>query len=384
MTARVRQAPLDEAYRYLTEAGVAGRIAEHKRRFGDELVILGHHYQRDAIVQFADFVGDSFKLSRVASQQRTARYVVFCGVHFMAETADMLTPDQVAVLLPHLQAGCTLADMASIDQLEAAWEQLGQLTDATIVPITYVNSSAAIKAFCGAHGGAVCTSGNAPQVLAWAMAGDTPGAPAAGQRKVLFLPDQHLGRNTAWATGWPLESLVTWDPHQPDGGLDRRELAPAKIILWQGECCVHMHFTAEHVRQAHRDGAGWPVIVHPECRWEVVQAADLAGSTEFILQTVRDAPAGSRWAVGTEINLVNRLAREVAPDKQVRCLSGRPSLCKTMFLIDPPHLLWVLDELAAGRVVNRIAVDPDTRRDARVAVERMLELAPSKTTGVKG
>lgn len=352
-------------------------IAEHKRRFGPRLVILGHHYQQDEVIQFADFTGDSLKLSQLAAEQKDAEFVLFCGVHFMAESADILTADRVKVILPDLSAGCSMADMAAIDQLEEAWTDLEGLTQDTVVPITYVNSSAAIKAFCGGHGGACCTSSNARNVLAWALDGLTPDAPVA--RKVLFLPDQHLGRNTAYAMGWPLDRMALWDPALPQGGLNAEQIRRAAILLWKGHCSVHALFKPEQIDLIRATDPECQVIVHPECDWAVVQKADLSGSTEFIIRTIEQAPAGSKWAVGTEIHLVHRLAARFDGVKSVRLLAGIQCLCTTMYRIDMKHMLWVLDELAAGRVQNQIIVDPETKALARIALERMLALRAPAT-----
>lgn len=349
------------------------QIIARKSQLGRRLVILGHHYQQDEVIEFADFTGDSFKLSQLASQQKDAEFVVFCGVHFMAESADILTADRVQVILPDLTAGCSMADMAGIDQVEDAWDHLTRTTDAVIVPITYVNSSAAVKAFVGGHDGACCTSSNAPQVLRWALGGEASGAPNV-RRKVLFLPDQHLGRNTAYGLGWPLDSMLVYDPKQPNGGLSDEQIRSAVFFLWKGHCSVHQLFTARQVDEIRAIDPDYRVIVHPECDWSVVQKADLAGSTEFIIRTIENAPAGSKWAVGTEVHLVHRLAKRFEGVKSVRLLSGIQCLCTTMYRIDMKHLLWTLDELAAGRIVNRIHVDPETKALARIALDRMLSL----------
>ncbi len=370
------QPPIPDRYRQMTDDQVAEAIRAHKRRFGRRLVILGHHYQQDDVIQFADFTGDSLKLSQLAAEQTEAKYVVFCGVHFMAESADILTDADVAVILPDLAAGCSMADMATIEQAEEAWRFLKTTTDARIVPITYVNSAAGIKAFCGAHDGACCTSGNARRVLEWALQTDR-------DVKVLFLPDEHLGRNTAYAMGWPLESMVVYDPNEPSGGLNAEQVRAARFILWNGYCSVHQLFTTQQCDEVRRTDPACKIIVHPECTWQVVQNADLAGSTEYIVKTIRDAPLGSRWAVGTEIHLVNRLAQQYEGKKVVRSLAGIQCLCTTMYRIDIRHLLWALDNLAQGRIVNRVQVDPDTRRLATIALERMLQLRPAQavTTG---
>ncbi|MBI4578969.1 MAG: quinolinate synthase NadA [Planctomycetes bacterium] len=358
------QPPLPPPYSRLSEREMCGRICAHKAAFGRRLVILGHHYQQDDVIQFADFTGDSLKLSQLAARQADAEFVVFCGVHFMAESADILTHDDVAVILPDLSAGCSMADMAMIDQVEDAWDRFAGATDEKIIPITYVNSTADVKAFCGRHDGACCTSSNARKVLEYALTqGD----------KVLFLPDQHLGRNTAYALGNPLESMVVYDPHADDGGLTDEQVLGARFILWKGHCSVHQLFTEQHCEQVRRSDPARRILVHPECRWEVVQRSDLAGSTEYILKVLEEAPEGTSWAVGTEAHLVNRLAMRYAGRKYIRSLAGIQCLCTTMYRIDLPHLTWSLDELAAGRVVNRIKVDPDTCHHAIVALQRMLD-----------
>jgi len=365
---------LPSSYASLGPQEMADRIRAHKEAFGDRLVILGHHYQRDEVIQFADFAGDSLKLSQLAAEQARAEFVVFCGVHFMAESADILTEDPVAVILPDLAAGCGLADMADLEQLEGAWSRLTAATDARIIPITYVNSAASIKGFCGQHGGACCTSGNARKVLEYALTqGD----------KVIFLPDQHLGRNTAYSLDYPLDSMALYDPHANDGGLTDEQVRGAKFILWKGHCSVHQLFTVEHCEQAHAADPRCRIIVHPECPWEVVQKADEAGSTEYIIKAIDEAPDGSRWAVGTETHLVNRLANRHAGRKTVGWLGGVRSLCDTMYRIDLPHLLWCLDELASGRVVNRIRVDDEIAHYARVALQRMLDNVSSRPLAAK-
>jgi quinolinate synthase len=367
------QPPLPPIYARLTAAALGDRIREHKAAFGKRLVVLGHHYQQDDVIEYADFTGDSFKLSLIAAQQRDAEFVVFCGVHFMAESADILTDDRVQVILPDLTAGCSMADMAGIEQLEDAWEDLHSECDATIVPITYVNSSAAVKAFVGRNGGACCTSSNARQVLEWALDGEQP-AVATGRRKILFLPDQHLGRNTAFGMGWPLAAMAVFDPKEPVGGITPAALGDATVLLWKGHCSVHQLFTAKQVDEIRAIDPEFRVVVHPECDWSVVQKADLAGSTEFIIRTIEESPRGSKWAVGTEVHLVHRLAKRFEGEKTIRLLAGIQCLCTTMYRIDPKHLAWSLDELAAGRVPNRIRVDPETKADARIALDRMLSL----------
>lgn len=367
------QPPLPPQYAKLTEDEMCLAIAERKRQLGSRLVILGHHYQQDEVIQFADFTGDSLKLSQIGAKQKDAEFIVFCGVHFMAESADILSDDRVKVILPDLSAGCSMADMADIDQLEDAWEFLVEECGANLVPITYVNSAASIKAFCGGHGGACCTSSNARKVLEWAFdQGD----------KVIFLPDQHLARNTAYAMGVALDEMVVYDPRKRSGGLMPEQVRDAKVILWKGHCSVHGLFTIGQCEEIRRTDPECKILVHPECPWEVVQKADLAGSTEFIIKTVRESPPGSRWAIGTEIHLVNRLAN-TSPDKGVRSLAGIQCLCTTMFRIDQRHLLWALDELTAGRVVNQIKVDPETRRLAVIALERMLANVSAQPVAIK-
>lgn len=358
------QPPLPPQYTQMSEREMSDRIRRHKAAFGRRLVILGHHYQQDEVIQFADFTGDSLKLSQLAGAQAEAEFVVFCGVHFMAESADILTREDVAVILPDLSAGCSMADMAMIEQVEDAWDRFTEATDAKIIPITYVNSTADVKAFCGRHDGACCTSSNARKVLEWALTqGD----------KVLFLPDQHLGRNTAYAMGFPLHAMATYDPHATDGGLSDEQVADARFLLWKGHCSVHQLFTVQHCEQIRRSDSRARIIVHPECRWEVVQQADMAGSTEYIIKVIDEAAEGTRWAVGTEAHLVNRLANRHADHKFVRSLAGLQCLCTTMYRIDLPHLTWSLDELAAGRIVNRIQLAPSVRHGAILALQRMLD-----------
>lgn len=367
------QPPLPSKYSALTEDEVVEAILERKRTLGSRIVILGHHYQQDEVIQFADFTGDSLKLAQLGGQQEHAEFIVFCGVHFMAESADILTDEGVTVILPDLSAGCSMADMADIDQLEEAWEFLVEECNAHVIPITYVNSSAAIKAFCGGHGGACCTSSNAGAVLEWAF--------KQGE-KVIFLPDQHLGRNTAYAMGIGLEKMLVYDPQQSGGGLTPTRVRDAKVLLWKGHCSVHGLFTPAQCDEIRRIDPECKILVHPECTWEVVQKADLAGSTEFIIKAVREAPPGSKWAIGTEVHLVNRLAGQF-PDKPIRSLAGIQCLCTTMYRIDLKHLLWSLDELVAGRVVNRIKVDPETKRLAVIGLERMLANVPPQPVAVK-
>ena len=342
------------------------RIAAARAKLGADAVILGHHYQRDEVIRFADYTGDSYKLSKAAAEAN-AKYMLFCGVHFMAETADVLAQPWQQVILPDLNAGCSMADMAEIGQVEDCWDALERagLTGSTL-PLTYMNSAAAIKAFCGERGGLVCTSSNARGAFEWAF---------ARAEKILFLPDQHLGRNTASAMGIPLSDMAVWDPYMINGGLTAERLRSAKVILWKGHCSVHQRFLPEHVDRVRREEPGMQVIVHPECRWEVCQKADAIGSTERIIKVINEAPAGTSFAVGTEIHLVNRLAKRFAPlGKRVITLDDAGCLCTTMYRISPQHLAWALENLVEGRVVNRIKVDDDVKQWARVALDRMLEI----------
>jgi quinolinate synthase len=372
--AMVWQKPIPELYRQLTEAELNVRIASAKEALGSKLVILGHHYQQDSIVEWADFAGDSFELSQKAAAQRGIQYVIFCGVHFMAESADILTPPNVQVILPDLGAGCSMADMANLEQTEECWAQLAETCpDQTVVPITYMNSSAAIKAFVGEHGGAVCTSSNCAAVLKWALAGGATGAAEGRKIKVLFFPDQHLGRNTAYSMGYPLESMALWDPREDLGGNEIEKLVAADFVLWKGHCSVHQLFRSEHVDQVRAKYPAMKVLVHPECRWEVVQKADLVGSTAYIVKQIEAAPAGSQWAVGTEVHLISRLAKKY-PEQKILVLSDCQCLCTTMFRIDLPHLCWVMENLVQGVVVNQIKVNLGTRKWALVALDRMLEI----------
>ena len=349
-----------------SDPDLAARAAKAKAALGSRVFILGHHYQRDEVIAFADVTGDSFKLAQQAADHPEAEFIVFCGVHFMAESADILTDDRQQVVLPDLAAGCSMADMAEIGQVEAAWAALEAAgIAATTVPMTYMNSSAAIKAFTGRHGGAICTSSNAQRALQWAF--------EQGER-VLFLPDQHLGRNTAVRDlGMSLDDCVVFDPRKPDGGLTREELVGARMILWKGHCSVHGRFTADAVDEVRARIPDVTVIVHPECRNEVVEKADLVGSTEAIIAAIDNAPSGSAWAVGTELNLVRRLALR-HPDKTISYLDRTVCFCSTMNRIDLPHLVWALESLVDGTVVNRITVDADTAHWARVALDRMLAL----------
>ncbi len=359
------QAPLPDDYTRASEDELGERIAAAKHALGDRLVILGHHYQRDEVIRWADAVGDSFKLARFAADNHRATDIVFCGVHFMAESADVLTADHQRVMLPDLNAGCSMADMADLDQVEECWEQIADTTSIErVVPITYMNSSAALKSFVGRHGGAVCTSSNARAVLEWALAkGD----------KVLFFPDQHLGRNTGFTMGYDATDMCVWNPRVDLGGLEERELKEATLLLWKGHCSVHQRFRPEHIAVARREHPDVDVIVHPECAHEVVALADRVGSTERIQEWVRDAPSGATIAIGTEVHMVQRLAKE-QPDKTIFTLDPLICPCSTMFRIDGPHLAWVLEHLVNGEVVNQIVVDPDTAEGARIALERMLEI----------
>jgi len=342
------------------------RIAKARALLGSTTLLLGHHYQRDEVIRFADATGDSYKLSKIASETE-AKYIVFCGVHFMAESADVLGRAGQQVILPDMNAGCSMADMAEISQVEACWDALALLglTD-EIVPLTYMNSTAAIKAFCGEHGGLVCTSSNARAAFEWAF--------ARGKR-ILFLPDQHLGRNTGFAMGISLAEMVVWDPWGLQGGQTKQSLAASRLILWKGHCAVHQRFLPNHVDQVRAKYPGIQVIVHPECRWEVCQKADALGSTERLIALVEEAPAGQMFAVGTEIHLVNRMARRFAAQgKKVITLDDTGCLCTTMYRISPQHLAWALENLIEGRVVNRIQVRPSVKHWARVALDRMLEV----------
>ncbi len=343
------------------------RIAAARQRLGATTLLLGHHYQRDEVIRFADVTGDSYKLSKIAAES-PAKYIVFCGVHFMAESADVLAHEGQQVILPDLNAGCSMADMAEISQVEACWEALERvgLSD-EFIPLTYMNSTAAIKAFCGEHGGLVCTSSSARAAFEWAF--------ARGKR-ILFLPDQHLGRNTGYEMGIPLNEMTVWDPWALQGGQTPQSIASSRILLWKGHCAVHQRFLPSHVDQVRAKYPGVQVIVHPECRWEVCQKADALGSTERLIALVEQAPAGTMFAVGTEIHLVNRMARRFAAEgKRIITLDDTGCLCTTMFRITPQHLAWALENLVAGRVVNRIQVRPNIKRWAKVALDRMLEVS---------
>ncbi|MFD3457510.1 quinolinate synthase NadA [Streptomyces sp. NPDC058691] len=346
------------------------RARAAKEKLGDKVFVLGHHYQRDEVIQFADVTGDSFKLARDAAARPEAEYIVFCGVHFMAESADILTSDDQAVILPDLAAGCSMADMATAEQVAECWDVLTEAGVADVtVPVSYMNSSADIKAFTGRHGGTICTSSNAKRALEWAFEQGE-----GRENKVLFLPDQHLGRNTAVRDmGFSLEDCVVYNPHKPNGGLTMEQLRDARMILWRGHCSVHGRFSLESVEDVRARIPGVNVLVHPECKHEVVAAADQVGSTEYIIKALEAAPAGSSWAIGTELNLVRRLAK-AHPDKQIVFLDKTVCFCSTMNRIDLPHLVWTLESLADGKVVNRIQVDKETEHFAKLALERMLAL----------
>ncbi len=353
-------------YATLAADEIRERTRAARRALGKRVVVLGHHYQRDSVIEFADVRGDSFKLAQLAAGQPDAEFIVFCGVHFMAESADVLRQPHQTVILPDMKAGCSMADMAIIEDVEEAWDRLTAVHGDTIVPITYMNSTAALKAFCGARGGVVCTSSNARSVLEWAW---------ARKPRVFFFPDQHLGRNTASAMGVPLDHMAEWDFRVEDlDGVNARAFRPeTRIILWRGFCSVHTKFSRRQIDEIRAADPAVKVLVHPECPYDVVQNADLVGSTEFIIEQVERAPAGASWAIGTEINLVHRLAAE-HPGQHIRSLQKNVCPCATMNRIDPAHLLWTLENLAAGHVVNPVRVPDDIRRDARIALDRMLAL----------
>jgi quinolinate synthase len=359
------QVPLPDEYTRATPAELESAIRRAKDTLGERLLILGHHYQRPEVFRWADATGDSFKLAKFAAENDQATDIVFCGVHFMAESADVLTADHQRVMLPDLAAGCSMADMADIEQVEEAWEALADVVDVDrVVPITYMNSSAALKAFVGRNGGAVCTSSNARAVLEWSL--------ARGE-KVLFFPDQHLGRNTAYAMGYGAADERVWNPRLEQGGLEDLDLKEATFLLWKGHCSVHQRFRPEHIAAARAEHADVQVIVHPECAHDVVALADRVGSTERILEWVNDAPSGSRIGIGTEVHMVQRLAAE-HPDKHIFTLDPLVCPCSTMFRIDEPHLSWTLDHLVRGDVINQITVDADTAQWAKVALQRMLDI----------
>lgn len=417
------QPALPDKYTKMSDNQLADAIKARKAELGSDLVILGHHYQQDDVIQFADFDGDSFKLSQLAAEKVEevgAKFVVFCGVHFMAETADILTPSteagddtDVQVILPDMGAGCSMADMADYDQTQDCWDQLQEVfrgqgakgasadpqaqhsTPAPlspsapsyrVIPVCYMNCTAAIKAFCGQHGGAVCTSSNCDKIFDWALlGGDTPLADGE-QVKILFLPDQHLGRNTGAQAGFdPVTQMCLWDPKHDLGGNDEQKILDSTFILWKGHCSVHKLFRPEHVDEVRAEWPDVTVIAHPECAYELCQKADMTGSTEGIIQAIQSAEPGSRWAIATEVHLVNRLVNEAkARGVQARILSSCQCLCTTMYRIDMPHILWVLDNLAEGKVVNRIAVHPDARKHAITALQRMLDItAKAKPSAIK-
>ena len=357
--------PLPDRYLGLPDDVMERRIAAARATLGDRLLILGHHYQRDEVIKFADIQGDSFKLARQAASRGDAEYIVFCGVHFMAESADVLSGPGQQVILPDLAAGCSMADMAAPDQLEVCWNELRQLGVTDPIPVTYINSAASIKAFCGERNGVVCTSSNAEATLRWAW--------ERGEQ-ILFLPDQHLGRNTAYGMGVPLDEMVVWDPDVPFGDVDPAALRSARMILWKGHCSVHTRFSVAQVELMRQQHPGVRIIVHPECTWDVVQAADDSGSTEYIIQQITNGPVGSSWAVGTEVHLVSRLAETLAPDRTVMTLDPIGCLCSTMFRVSPNHLLWILDELVEGKVHNQIVVPEREKYWTRVALDRMLSI----------
>ncbi len=360
------QQDIPREYLAMTPEELDRRIAYAKAKLGTRLTVLGHHYQRDEVIKFADFTGDSFKLARHAAEKEGLEYVLFCGVHFMAESADILTAEKVKVILPNMAAGCSMADMADPNDVYQAWDEIHEMLGdgASVVPVTYMNSAATLKAFVGEREGLVCTSSNAARALTWAF--------ERGE-KVLFFPDQHLGRNTGYAMGIPLDEMVLWNWRMPHGGVTAEQLKKAKIILWQGHCSTHQRFTAAQIEKARKEHPGVRVIVHPECPWDVVQAADDNGSTEKIVKAISEAPAGTTWAVGTEINLVNRLAAQ-NPDKTVFCLDPVVCPCSTMYRIHPAYIAWVLEALLQGVVVNEVKVDAETRKWSLVALERMLAL----------
>lgn len=359
---------LEARYSSLGEDEAVARIREARAKLGDELLILGHHYQQDAVIQFADITGDSYALSLKAAQIEKAKYIIFCGVHFMAESADILTPPDKVVILPDMRAGCTMADMADLEQVELAWEEIAECTGDRVVPVTYINSAANLKNFVGRNGGAVCTSTNARKVIEWAF---TQG------KKLLFFPDQHLGRNTCAAMGVPLDEMIVWNPDELNGGHEPDAVDAARVLLWKGHCSVHMGFSPGHIEYWRKQRPGIRVIVHPECTYEVVQAADEYGSTGHIIKAVEAAPAGTEWAIGTEIHLVNRL-QTAHPDQFVTSLSPFQCLCATMYRIRPQYLLWVMENLLEGRVVNQVKVPDDVAEGARLALDRMIEITQAK------
>ncbi len=355
---------MPQNYKTMSVEKMEARVRAIKEKFGERLFIPGHHYQKDEVIQFSDATGDSLQLAQVAAKNDKAEYIVFCGVHFMAETADILTGDHQKVILPDMRAGCSMADMADLIQVERAWPILQELFGDTILPLTYVNSTAAIKAFVGRHGGATVTSSNAEKMVAWAL---------AQKERIFFLPDQHLGRNTAYKLGIALDEMAVWDPltDSLEYKGDRKRI---KVILWKGHCSVHENFTVKNIEYIRQTKPDMNIIVHPECSWEVVQQSDYAGSTKYIIETIQNAPTGSKWAIGTEMNLVNRLIQQ-HPDKEIISLNPYMCPCLTMNRIDLPHFLWTLESLEQGKIVNQITVSPSIAKDAVQALERMLALA---------
>lgn len=364
--AGVRWQKIPISYLKMSTEEIDTRISQARASLGSQVIILGHHYQRNEVIKFADFQGDSFKLSQYAAGHREAEHILFCGVHFMAETADVLSAPDQKVLLPNITAGCSMADMAHIDDVLDCWDDLQEVfgDDGAIVPVTYMNSTAAIKALCGRNNGVVCTSSNAEAAFKWSF---------EHSERILFLPDQHLGRNTGLKFGIGLDDMIVWNPFKPLGGHTEEEISKAKIILWQGHCSVHTRFTLPQIEQARIKYPNVNVIVHPECKMEVVQASDFNGSTEYIIDMVQKAPSGSVWAIGTEISLVNRLSQQ-NPDKTVFCLDSVVCPCSTMYRIHPAYLLWMLDGLNSGVTLNQIKVDHQTREEAKIALDRMLTL----------
>lgn len=361
------QKPLPPEFSEASDSFLIESIKRSKEILGESLFILGHHYQRDDIIQFADARGDSLALSKLAAAQTAAKYIVFCGVHFMAEAADILTSDDQIVILPDLNAGCSMADMANIDQVSLCWQDLEAIVDIkNVVPITYINSAANLKAFVGRYGGSVCTSSNAQSVVKWALN-------KSENSKIIFFPDQHLGRNTAYDLGFNENDMVVWDPHMELGGNDKQELADAKFILWKGHCSIHQRFSTSNIADFRKQYPNGQVIVHPECSHDVVSEADLAGSTDYIIKTITAAPTGAIFGVGTEIHLVNRLATE-HPDKTIVSLDPLVCPCATMFRIDLKHLAWILNMLTKGTVTNQIKVEKDIQEFAKLALDRMLEI----------
>ena len=354
-------------YQTLLPNELSARTAEAKRALGRRVMVLGHNYQRDGVIEHADFRGDSLLLAKLAAQHADRPYVVFCGVHFMAETADILSRSKQTVILPDLAAGCSMADMAAIEQVDQCWDSLGRIcpVEDTVTPVVYVNSAAVLKAFCGEHGGITCTSSNARAIMEWAW---------GRRQKILFFPDEHLGRNTANKMGMPREHMIVWDPYLPNGGHSAEAIKQARLILWKGHCSVHQMFQPAHAEYFKKHYSDIQIIVHPECHEDVVNQADLVGSTEFIIRTVSAAPAGTTWAVGTELNLVNRLKRD-HPTKRVFFLSPTVCQCATMFRIDAPHLCWAMENLAQGHVVNHIVVPDDEKVWAKLALDRMMALS---------